>query len=282
MDVTCLTTAAEAFTGHVYLVEGETPALVDAGAMPGVVEAVRERVPEIVSVALTHRHDDHVAQLPALREAFDPTVAAAEPAPGERGLADGDRIELGDEQFEVVATPGHAGGARVTRVAILSDTHLPAAGGAVPDWVAEALDTADHALHAGDFLTAEAHFELRVLASGDMTSVRGNRDPRLPLPTVETVDLGGVRFVLTHGNDIGRGATYEDALVDLAAEHDADVAVAGHTHSLLDTTRDGVRILNPGSATGAPPADAATILLADCEAGDLTVTTRRDPGDFHS
>jgi hydroxyacylglutathione hydrolase len=108
MDVSCLTTGAETFTGHVYLVEGETPALVDAGAMPGVVEAVRKRVAGIESVALTHRHDDHVAHLPALREAFGPTIAAADPEPGERGLADGDRLELGDEQFEVVATPGHA------------------------------------------------------------------------------------------------------------------------------------------------------------------------------
>jgi putative phosphoesterase len=161
----------------------------------------------------------------------------------------------------------------VSRVAILSDTHLPAA--TLPDWVADALEPADHTIHLGDFLTARAHFELRVLAGGEMTAVRGNRDPRLSLASVETVDVGGVRFVCTHGHDLGRGEAYERALVDLAADHDAAVAVAGHTHRVLDTVRDGVRLLNPGSATGAPPAEAASILVADCESGALTVECRR-------
>lgn len=147
-------------------------------------------------------------------------------------------------------------------------------GTSLPDWVVDDLERADHTLHAGDFLTARAHFRLRVLAGGEMTAVRGNRDPRLPLPTVETVDIGGVQFVLTHGDEIGRGVAYEEALVDLAADHDADVAVAGHTHQLLDTTRADVRILNPGSATGAPPADEATLLVAECTNGSLTVTKR--------
>jgi putative phosphoesterase len=162
----------------------------------------------------------------------------------------------------------------VTRVAILSDTHLPAA--TLPEWVADALEAADHTIHLGDFLTARAHFELRVLAGGEMTAVRGNRDPGLSLPAVATVDVGGGRFVCTHGNDLGRGEASERALVDLATEHDAAVAVAGHTHRVLDTVRDGVRLLNPGSATGAPPAEAASILVADCRDGDLTVTHRRD------
>lgn len=169
----------------------------------------------------------------------------------------------------------------MTLVAIISDTHLPAAGPEVPSWVADALAGADHVLHAGDFLTAEAHFELRVLAGGDMTAVRGNRDPRLSLPAVEAVDLGGVRFVLTHGHDIGRGEAYERELAALARSRDADVAVGGHTHRVLDTHRDGVRVLNPGSATGAPPADEATVLLADCDRGEVTVTCRRGR-DFQS
>lgn len=163
----------------------------------------------------------------------------------------------------------------MTRVVLIGDTHLPAAG-SVPDWVAAAMEAADHVLHVGDFLTARAHFELRVLAGGDMTAVRGNRDPRLPLPPVDTVEVGGVRFVLTHGHDIGRGEAYERALADLADEYDADVAVGGHTHRPLDVTRDGVRLLNPGSATGAPPAEAPTIQVVDCAGESLAVTTRRE------
>jgi glyoxylase-like metal-dependent hydrolase (beta-lactamase superfamily II) len=108
MDVTCLTTAADTFTGHVYLVRGSRPTLVDAGAMPGVVDAVRERVSTLDQVLLTHRHEDHVEQLPALREAFDPTVYAADPLDGAVELDDGDTVPAGDGQLEAVATPGHA------------------------------------------------------------------------------------------------------------------------------------------------------------------------------
>jgi len=161
-----------------------------------------------------------------------------------------------------------------TRVAILSDTHLPAAG-PLPDWVVDAVDAADHVLHAGDFLTPTAHFELRVLAGGAMTAVRGNRDPRLDLSAVETVTLGGVRFVLTHGHALGRGEAYERGLADLGRKNDAAVAVGGHTHRPLDTRRDGVRLLNPGSATGAPPATEPTVLEADVDGGVRSVTCRR-------
>ncbi|MFW6384481.1 MAG: MBL fold metallo-hydrolase [Halodesulfurarchaeum sp.] len=108
MDVTCLTTDAETFTGHAYLVRGSRPTLVDAGAMPGIASTVRESVADLAQVLLTHRHEDHVEQLPALREAFDLTVYAADPRNGAVELADGDRIPVGDGDLEAVATPGHA------------------------------------------------------------------------------------------------------------------------------------------------------------------------------
>lgn len=160
------------------------------------------------------------------------------------------------------------------QVAVVSDTHLPAEGPSIPDWVADVLETADHVLHAGDFITAKARFELRVLSSGEMTAVQGNRDPSLPLPAVTTVDAEGVRFVLTHGDDLGRGEAYRQGLVDLAREHDADVAVGGHTHTVLDATVDGVRLLNPGSATGAPPAERPTLMTVDCDDGRYSVVLR--------
>lgn len=157
------------------------------------------------------------------------------------------------------------------RVAIVADTHLPAAGPDLPSWVADELRTADHVLHAGDFLTPKAHFRLRVRSGGEMTAVRGNRDPSLPLPEVATYETGGVRFVLTHGDDLGRGAAYRRGLADLAADHDADVAVGGHTHAPLDATVDGVRVLNPGSATGAPPAEVPTLFTVTCADGRFEV-----------
>lgn len=51
------------------------------------------------------------------------------------------------------------------------------------------------------------------------------------------------------------------------------VAVAGHTHEVVDATVDGVRVLNPGSATGTSPADRETMLVATVEDGDVSVET---------
>jgi predicted phosphodiesterase len=94
----------------------------------------------------------------------------------------------------------------------------------------------------------------------------------LGLPTVETVTLGGVEFVVTHGT--GSPVGYEDRVAETVREHGGDgptVGVAGHTHRVLDTETDGVRLLNPGSATGAPPATQVTMLTATVERGRVTV-----------
>lgn len=108
MDVTCLTEGAETFTANVYLLAGNETALVDAGAMPGVVDAVADRVETLDTLVVTHRHSDHVEQLEAIRAAFDPAVYAADPGDGAAVLEDGEVVRIGGEPFEAVATPGHA------------------------------------------------------------------------------------------------------------------------------------------------------------------------------
>jgi len=52
---------------------------------------------------------------------------------------------------------------------------------------------------------------------------------------------------------------------------DDAVVVCGHTHQVTDETYDGIRILNPGSCTGAMPADSATIMLVEAEGGEIDV-----------
>jgi predicted phosphodiesterase len=50
------------------------------------------------------------------------------------------------------------------------------------------------------------------------------------------------------------------------------VGVAGHTHEVTDIDHEGLRILNPGSVTGASPADRATMMTVAVEDGALDVT----------
>ncbi|MFB6106690.1 MAG: MBL fold metallo-hydrolase [Halobacteriaceae archaeon] len=121
MAVYTVTADAEQFTCNAYLATGDRPTLVDAGAMPGVVDVVREYVDDVDAVVLTHQHHDHVEQLDAVVEAFDPAVYAHADHPHRtQALADGDDLRVGDETLQAVYTPGHA----TDHVALLGERTL--------------------------------------------------------------------------------------------------------------------------------------------------------------
>ena len=156
-------------------------------------------------------------------------------------------------------------------VALISDTHIPSRAQHIPDPFRERIEQADHVIHAGDFDSKGALADVRELSPA-LTAAAGNMDPRIGLPAVATVELGGVEFVVTHGTGSKRG--YEGRVATTVRDHaetDTVVGVAGHTHEVLDTTHDGVRLLNPGSVTGASPASRATMMTVTARDGDLRV-----------
>lgn len=109
MDVECLTAGADTFTANAYLVRGSENTLVDVGAMDGIADVVGSRVDTLHSVAITHQHGDHVANLEEIIGTFDPEVAAFEPVrPETDELEDGEEVEIGGQPFEAIHTPGHA------------------------------------------------------------------------------------------------------------------------------------------------------------------------------
>ena len=109
MAVTNVTADAEVFTCNAYLVTGAEPTLVDAGAMNGVVDAVRGAVDSLSQVVLTHQHGDHIGQLDAVLSAFDPDLYAHDDHPARtHKLRDGDELTVGSTTVEAVHTPGHA------------------------------------------------------------------------------------------------------------------------------------------------------------------------------
>jgi glyoxylase-like metal-dependent hydrolase (beta-lactamase superfamily II) len=121
MEVHNVTADAETFTCNAYLALGERTTLVDAGAMSGVVDVVREHTDELDAVVLTHQHGDHVQELDSVLGAFDADLLAYGTHPRrDRELADGDEVVVGDERCEVVFTPGHAD----DHVSLVSETSL--------------------------------------------------------------------------------------------------------------------------------------------------------------
>ena len=121
MEVHHVTEGAETFTCNAYLVVGERTTLVDVGSYDGVVDRIGDHVDDVAAVVLTHQHRDHVGELEAVCEAFDPEVHAYADHPlGSHAIDDGDRLTIGDEAFEVVYTPGHAD----DHVSFVSETTL--------------------------------------------------------------------------------------------------------------------------------------------------------------
>jgi hypothetical protein len=176
--------------------------------------------------------------------------------------------------------PGVAPG--MQQVALFGDTHVPSRADAVPEWVRETVGAAAYAVHTGDFDSPAAHETIREFHP-DLVAVRGNMDPRdLGLPEVATLVIEDVLFVVTHGT--GPVENYRERVAgvvkETAAEHDASVdtvvGVAGHTHQVLDEVVDGVRLLNPGSATGAAPATRTSMYEVTVDGADVSVELRED------
>jgi putative phosphoesterase len=162
----------------------------------------------------------------------------------------------------------------MVEIAILSDTHVPSRAERIPDWVAERVRAADHAIHAGDFDSPEA-YETVASLTDDLTAVLGNTDPlSLDLPEVAVAEISGTTFVVTHGHRTGAGESYREGIAGVVSDEveGPAIAVAGHSHEVIDEDVEGIRLLNPGSATGAAPADAATMMTVEIVEGDVDVT----------
>lgn len=143
------------------------------------------------------------------------------------------------------------------KIGLISDTH----GLLRPEALA-ALRGCAHILHAGDIGKPEILDALRQLAP--LTVVRGNNDRASwaeAIPHSAELELGGVRLFVVHE------AAHLPA--DLAARG-VRVAICGHSHQPLIEERNGVLLINPGSAGPRRfklPVSLALLHLVDGEIG---------------
>ena len=154
----------------------------------------------------------------------------------------------------------------MTRLAVISDTHLPRGRRHLPDRCVALLRAADVILHAGDISTMAVLGELRALGP-PVHAVHGNVDePAVvaELPAELMLELEGARIALVHdsGPAAGRMARMR------ARFPDAHAVVFGHSHiPLHETGPDGLQLFNPGSPTDRRRQPAHTMGLAEARDG---------------
>jgi putative phosphoesterase len=147
-------------------------------------------------------------------------------------------------------------------VAVISDTHMPRSGRALPAACVEHLGRADLILHAGDLIELSVLRELE--GHGEVAAVHGNVDAPdvvAMLPAARIVQAQEARIAMVHNAGPARGR-----LERLRRRFpDAHAVVFGHSHIPLHEERDGFQIFNPGSPTERRGALRHTMGLASVE-----------------
>lgn len=145
-------------------------------------------------------------------------------------------------------------------LAIISDTHMPRDGRAIPARCLARCRSADLILHAGDLIDLPV---LRLLSSlgPEVHAISGNVDRaavRAVVPARLELELEGIRLGMTH--DPGPAGGRLERL--RAAFPACQAVVFGHTHMPEHGALDGFQIFNPGSPTERRRAPAHTMGVA--------------------
>jgi glyoxylase-like metal-dependent hydrolase (beta-lactamase superfamily II) len=120
MKIKLLNKNARVYSSNAYLVLGawskleDVNTMIDAGNDPSILEELekvytgvgKRRVDQVI---LTHNHFDHVGNLEEIKKKYCAKVYAfnGDPFVDEK-LKDGQMIRVGDQDFEVIHTPGHS------------------------------------------------------------------------------------------------------------------------------------------------------------------------------
>lgn len=139
-------------------------------------------------------------------------------------------------------------GPEVTRIGVISDTHLPTRALMIPRKIFEIFTEVQLILHAGDLVDQSVIDELGVIAP--VEAVAGNMDPLHldhKLGRVKLIKIGPLAIGLLHG-DIGGRAVHFNRVRDLFLPDQPAVIIFGHLHEPVNKRVDGILYFNPGSA----------------------------------
>jgi putative phosphoesterase len=146
----------------------------------------------------------------------------------------------------------------VHRIGVISDTHIPTRAARVPDAALRLFDGVELILHAGDLSSLAVVDQLSAYAP--VEAVQGNVE--LPevvaaLPIKREIVISRCAIGLVH--ILGDRAHH--ARNARAEFFTARVVVFGHSHIPSVEDRDGLLLLNPGSATDRRRQPACTVAI---------------------
>ncbi|MDD4294074.1 MAG: metallophosphoesterase [Candidatus Omnitrophica bacterium] len=158
----------------------------------------------------------------------------------------------------------------MTRILVISDTHIPVSADKLPAIIEQEAKRADLCLHAGDCVEASVLDKLAKLT--EVYAVCGNMDtqelkrtlPEKCILTFEDVTIG-----LTHG----RG--HPDGIIDYVTRlfgnelEKLDILVFGHSHHSYNEIRNDIVYFNPGSVTDKVFSDSRSFGIIVVDSGKI-------------
>jgi uncharacterized protein len=135
----------------------------------------------------------------------------------------------------------------VTKIGVISDTHIPTRAKFLPQPAVETLKGTDFIIHCGDVVSKEVLLELGL--TSPVYAVKGNMDPdELDLPD-ERILLINSKLIICVAHGSGPPFDIKQRLFRKFKKYDPFMIIYGHTHVPENDTYNGILVFNPGSCT---------------------------------
>ncbi len=136
------------------------------------------------------------------------------------------------------------------KVVFLGDFHIPERSSSFDFLDILEKENPDLVVGTGDYTSAVV--VERIKENFRFKGISGNCDYEVNLPEEIELNLFGMKFIVIHGEQFGRGNI--NALKNYGLQRKVDVLVFAHTHEPF-LSWDELYLINPGSATGAYAGD---------------------------
>lgn len=137
----------------------------------------------------------------------------------------------------------------MTRIGVISDTHIPDRASDIPQEILEDFKNVDMVIHVGDLVELSVIKQLKTVCN-NVIAVWGNMDSleaRDKLHEKEIIKVGKYKIGVMHG--IGHPGRLIELLMDKFKDDKVDIIIFGHSHLPLNEKRGEILFFNPGSPT---------------------------------